>query len=147
LTDKLTGLLANRYIHTYKLVKAFIVHNFVFLFISLEFADESKVKEIVKKYSSFVGSNIELNGTKSNDLRPVWLMDPKEVDDRTHEDFYRFVANSYDKPRFTFHFRCQPNKTSYRLHRRRVKISWPACTLVGFSVLLIFASKARILLS
>ncbi len=35
-----------------------------------EFADETKVKEIVKKYSSFVGSAISLNGTKSNDLRP-----------------------------------------------------------------------------
>lgn len=32
-------------------------------------------------------------------------MDPKEVDVGTHEDFYRFVANAYDKPRFTFHFR------------------------------------------
>ena len=28
------------------------------------------MKEIVKKYSSFVGSAISLNGTKSNDLRP-----------------------------------------------------------------------------
>ena len=37
---------------------------------SLEFADETKVREIVKKYSSFVGSSIALNGTKSNDLRP-----------------------------------------------------------------------------
>ncbi len=32
-------------------------------------------------------------------------MDPKEVEADTHEDFYRFVANAYDKPRFTFHFR------------------------------------------
>ena len=70
-----------------------------------EFADEVKVRDIVKKYSSFVGSSIALNGTKSNDLRPVWLMDPKEVELSTHEDFYRFVANAYDKPRFTFHFR------------------------------------------
>ncbi len=46
-------------------------HYFIAKFInSLEFADETKVREIVKKYSSFVGSSIALNGTKSNDLRP-----------------------------------------------------------------------------
>merc|ERR1719461_1802125 len=46
-----------------------------------------------------------LNGAKSNDLRPVWLMDPKKVEEATHEDFYRYVANAVDKPRFTHHFR------------------------------------------
>ena len=70
-----------------------------------EFSDENTVREIIKKYSSFVGSEVNLNGNKSNDLRPVWLMDPKEVEPETHEDFYRYVANSFDKPRFVHHFR------------------------------------------
>merc|ERR1712223_1828103 len=70
-----------------------------------EFSDEANVREIIKKFSSFVGSNVTLNGAKSNDLRPVWLMDPKEVEPETHEDFYRYIANAVDKPRFTHHFR------------------------------------------
>ena len=70
-----------------------------------EFSDETQVKEVIKKFSSFVGSTLTLNGTKANDLRPVWLMDPKEVDVDTHEDFYRYVANAVDKPRFVHHFR------------------------------------------
>ena len=70
-----------------------------------EFSDEANVREIIKKFSSFVGSNVTLNGAKSNDLRPVWLMDPKEVEAETHEDFYRYIANAVDKPRFTHHFR------------------------------------------
>ena len=70
-----------------------------------EFSDEANVREIIKKFSSFVGSSVMLNGAKSNDLRPVWLMDPKEVEEATHEDFYRYVANAVDKPRFTHHFR------------------------------------------
>jgi len=70
-----------------------------------EFADENTVRDIIKKYSSFVGSQVQLNGNKSNDLRPVWLMDPKEVDSETHEDFYRYVSNGFDKPRFVHHFR------------------------------------------
>lgn len=70
-----------------------------------QFSDENAVRDIIKKYSSFVGSPLELNGIRSNDLRPVWLMDPKQVDQEVHEDFYRYVANAVDKPRFVHHFR------------------------------------------
>jgi len=70
-----------------------------------EFADETNVKDIIKKYSNFVGSDVTLNGNKTNQLRPVWLMDPKEIDEDTHADFYRYVANAFDKPRFTLHYR------------------------------------------
>ena len=44
-----------------------------------EFADETTVRDIVKKYSNFVGTDVSLNGEKINTLQPVWLMDPKEV--------------------------------------------------------------------
>jgi len=70
-----------------------------------EFADENIVKDVIKKYSNFVGSDLSVNGTKTNQLKPVWLMDPKEVDTELHEDFYRFVGNTFDKPRFTLHYR------------------------------------------
>ncbi len=73
----------------------------------VEFADETTVRDIIKKYSSFVGSSLELNGTKANDLRPVWLMDPKSVEAEMHEDFYRYVSNAFDKPRFVHHFRAE----------------------------------------
>ena len=130
------------------------------------------MRDIIKKYSSFVGSNVQLNGQTSGlsadtillfafyidfpndsslerilflkccsgtseihgrcacetliqdckrltehvwvsdltcrtlaDLKPVWLMDPKEVDSDTHEDFYRHVSGAFDKPRFVHHFR------------------------------------------
>ena len=32
-------------------------------------------------------------------------MDPKEVLEETHHDFYRYISNAFDKPRFTYHFR------------------------------------------
>lgn len=70
-----------------------------------EFADETVVRDVIKKYSSFVGCPVNLNGAKSNELRPVWLMDPKEVTLELHEDFYRYISNSFDKPRFIQHFR------------------------------------------
>ena len=70
-----------------------------------EFSDESHVKDIIKKYSNFVGSDVNLNNTKVNQLKPTWLMDPKEVDEETHADFYRYISNAFDKPRFTLHYR------------------------------------------
>jgi len=70
-----------------------------------EFCDETNVRDIIKKYSNFVGSDVTLNGEKTNQLKPVWLMDPKEIDTETHEEFYKYVANAFDKPRFTLHYR------------------------------------------
>nr|CAD7610921.1 unnamed protein product [Timema genevievae] len=32
-------------------------------------------------------------------------MDPKEVTPQMHDEFYRFVGNTFDKPRFTLHYR------------------------------------------
>merc|ERR1711884_88268 len=32
-------------------------------------------------------------------------MDPKQVDVETHEDFYRYIGQTHDKPRFVQHFR------------------------------------------
>ncbi|CAF4954977.1 unnamed protein product [Pieris macdunnoughi] len=70
-----------------------------------EFADEEKVKTIIMKYSNFIGSPIYLNDTQVNSIKPLWLMDPKEVTHEQHIEFYRFVGNSYDKPRYTLHYK------------------------------------------
>ncbi|KAK7076997.1 TNF receptor-associated protein 1, mitochondrial [Halocaridina rubra] len=70
-----------------------------------EFADEQTVKGVIRKYSSFVGSPIEVNGEQANSIQPLWLMDPKEVSAEQHDEFYRYVSSSYDKPRFTLHYR------------------------------------------
>ncbi|CAG0892368.1 unnamed protein product [Darwinula stevensoni] len=72
---------------------------------SLEFADEDRIKEVIRKYSNFVGNPIFLNGKQVNTIQAVWLMDPKDVSEEMHEEFYRFVGNSYDRPRFTLHYR------------------------------------------
>jgi len=70
-----------------------------------EYSDENLVKEVLKKYSSFVGSVVEVNGERVNAFQPLWMLDPKEVDEQQHADFYRFIGSSYDSPRFTLHYR------------------------------------------
>lgn len=32
-------------------------------------------------------------------------MEPKEVTNEQHVEFYKFISNAYDKPRFTLHYK------------------------------------------
>ncbi|XP_028841234.1 heat shock protein 75 kDa, mitochondrial [Denticeps clupeoides] len=70
-----------------------------------EFSSEDRVKEVINKYSNFVTFPVFLNGRRVNTLQALWTLDPKEVSDWQHEEFYRYVAQAYDKPRYTLHYR------------------------------------------
>uniref|UniRef100_A0AAV2KFG5 TNF receptor-associated protein 1 n=1 Tax=Knipowitschia caucasica TaxID=637954 RepID=A0AAV2KFG5_KNICA len=70
-----------------------------------EFSQEDRVKEVVTKYSNFVSFPIFLNGRRLNTLQALWMMEPKEISEWQHEEFYRYVAQTYDKPRYTLHYR------------------------------------------
>ncbi|XP_038055297.1 heat shock protein 75 kDa, mitochondrial-like [Patiria miniata] len=70
------------------------------------FAMEADVKDIISKHSTFVGMPIFLNGKQMNTTQALWTKDPREVSDQQHEDFYQFLThNSYDKPRYTLHYK------------------------------------------
>ncbi|XP_026746998.1 heat shock protein 75 kDa, mitochondrial [Trichoplusia ni] len=70
-----------------------------------EFADDDTVQNIIKKYSNFVSSPIFLNETQVNSIKPLWLMEPKEVTMEQHIEFYKYISQAYDKPRFTLHYK------------------------------------------
>uniref|UniRef100_A0A6Q2Y6T5 Heat shock protein 75 kDa, mitochondrial n=1 Tax=Esox lucius TaxID=8010 RepID=A0A6Q2Y6T5_ESOLU len=70
-----------------------------------EFSTEDRVKEVVTKYSNFVSFPIFLNGRRLNTLQALWTMEPKSISEWQHQEFYRYVAQSYDKPRYTLHYR------------------------------------------
>uniref|UniRef100_A0A1B6FTU8 Heat shock protein 75 kDa, mitochondrial n=1 Tax=Cuerna arida TaxID=1464854 RepID=A0A1B6FTU8_9HEMI len=72
---------------------------------SREFSDEQTVKDVIQKYSNFVGSPIYVNGTQINTIQPLWVMDPKQVTPEMYTEFYRFVGNTYDSPRFVLHYK------------------------------------------
>ncbi|XP_072337497.1 heat shock protein 75 kDa, mitochondrial [Scyliorhinus torazame] len=70
-----------------------------------EFVNEDRIREVVNKYSNFVSFPIYLNGRRLNTLQALWMMDPKEISEWQHEEFYRYVAKAYDKPRYILHYR------------------------------------------
>jgi TNF receptor-associated protein 1 len=66
---------------------------------------ETKIQEILTKYSNFVQFPILLNGNRVNTVQAVWGMDPKQVDRETYVDFYKYVAQAIDDPLDILHFR------------------------------------------
>lgn len=70
-----------------------------------EFSSEDRVKEVVTKYSNFVSFPVFLNGRRLNTLQALWMLEPRDISDWQHEEFYRYVAQAYDQPRYTLHYR------------------------------------------
>lgn len=71
---------------------------------SHEFAKASRIKEILAKYSNFVGFPIHLNGERVNTVEALWLKNKSEVNEDQYKEFYKFATHSYDDPFYTIHF-------------------------------------------
>jgi len=69
-----------------------------------EFASESKVKEVVKKYSNFVAHPILLGDERINTVQALWARTPKDVTEEEHKEFFKFVSGSFGDPAFYSHF-------------------------------------------
>lgn len=69
-----------------------------------DFANASKVEEILKRYSSFVPVSINLNGKKLETVEALWMRNKAEITDEEYTEFYKFQANAFDDPQYTLHF-------------------------------------------
>ncbi|KAI1320097.1 TNF receptor-associated protein 1, mitochondrial [Mortierella claussenii] len=65
-----------------------------------EYAKESLVENIIKKYSNFVDYPVHLNNKKVNAVQPLWTKDKSEISEQDHIEFYRYVAGAWDNPQF-----------------------------------------------
>ncbi|KAI7854223.1 Hsp90 protein-domain-containing protein, partial [Circinella umbellata] len=64
-----------------------------------------EVDAIIKKYSNFVGFPIYLNDQEVNTVEPLWTKEKNSVTADQHREFYRFIANAWDDPQYTLHFK------------------------------------------
>jgi TNF receptor-associated protein 1 len=69
-----------------------------------EFAQEWRIKEILERYSAFVGFPIHLNGKRINTVQALWLRSKSEVKDEEYTEFYKFQCHASDEPRLRLHF-------------------------------------------
>lgn len=63
-----------------------------------DFAEEWKVKEVIKKYSNFVGFPIYLGKERINNLEALWRKSKDDIKPEELEDFYKFIANDSNPP-------------------------------------------------
>lgn len=69
-----------------------------------DFAGEDRIREILKRYSSFVSFPIKLNGEKVNTVQAIWTRGKNEIKPEEYTEFYKFQADAFDEPRYTLHF-------------------------------------------
>lgn len=69
-----------------------------------EFAKPETVKRVIKQYSSFVPYPVSVNGEKVNTVEALWTKNKNEISEEEYNEFYKFIANAYDEPRFRLHF-------------------------------------------
>ncbi|CAJ1966148.1 unnamed protein product [Cylindrotheca closterium] len=68
---------------------------------------ESKITEVLNKYSNFVQFPIFINGNRVNSVQAVWGLDPREVEYDTYVEFYKYIAQAIDDPLDILHFRAE----------------------------------------
>ncbi|MFA6961481.1 MAG: molecular chaperone HtpG [Opitutaceae bacterium] len=69
-----------------------------------DYATESRVKEILERYSAFVSFPINLDGKHINTVQAIWLRSKNEITDEQYTEFYKFQSHAYDEPRLRLHF-------------------------------------------
>jgi len=69
-----------------------------------DFAQESTVERIIKRYSSFVPFPIELNGKRLNTVQAIWARNKNEIKDEEYNEFYTFIGHDHEKPLLRLHF-------------------------------------------
>jgi len=69
-----------------------------------KFASRYAVESNLRKYSSFVGFPVSVDGERANTIEALWTKGKNEVTQEQHNDFFRFIAQDFTDPRYTLHF-------------------------------------------
>jgi molecular chaperone HtpG len=62
-----------------------------------EFADDFRIKNVLKTYSGFVPHPIKVDGQVVNDQKPIWVEPKNQVTDEQHARFYQYLTHRTDE--------------------------------------------------
>ncbi|MFN7804299.1 MAG: molecular chaperone HtpG [Planctomycetaceae bacterium] len=69
-----------------------------------EFLDPSRLKHVVRRYSTFVPFPILLEGAVLNEQKPIWVEPKSQVSDDQHNAFYQWLTHrTEEKPLWRLH--------------------------------------------
>ena len=68
------------------------------------YSEKWAIESNIRKYSNFVGFPILVDGDRVNTIDAVWLKSKNEVMEEQHSEFYKYISQGFDEPRFTLHY-------------------------------------------
>ncbi|MDE2995723.1 MAG: molecular chaperone HtpG [Bacteroidota bacterium] len=63
-----------------------------------EFAEEWRIKSIIRKYSNFVDFPVFVEGERVNTVDALWHKSKSDITDEQLTEFYKFMSNDTDEP-------------------------------------------------
>ena len=63
-----------------------------------EFAEETRVRSIIRKYSNFVDFPIRLGSDQVNTLKALWKKRKEDITEDERNEFYKFVTGDFAEP-------------------------------------------------
>ncbi|TBV79411.1 MAG: molecular chaperone HtpG [Desulfobulbaceae bacterium] len=69
-----------------------------------EFATEERIKQIIRRYSSFVPFPIKVAEETVNTVQAIWTRNKNEIKEEEYQEFYKYIANAFDQPLAHLHF-------------------------------------------
>jgi len=78
-----------------------------------DFADAALLKRLVKRYSDFVPTPIELAGETLNSMTPLWTKPAKDITPEEHAGFYRRLARESEAPLESIRFSAEGASLRY----------------------------------
>ncbi len=68
-----------------------------------EMLEDSRIREIIKKYCNFLPVPIYLDQTIENDQHPLWIKSPQDCSDDDYKEFYKKLFPMDEEPHFWVH--------------------------------------------
>jgi len=69
-----------------------------------DYAVKFTVERIVRQYSAFVPFPIKVEGKTVNTVQALWTRSKSEIGEDEYKEFYKFIGNAMDEPRYRLHF-------------------------------------------
>jgi molecular chaperone HtpG len=70
-----------------------------------DYADEWKIREIVKRYSDFIAWPIRFNDQVLNSMKALWARSRDEVDAAEYHEFYKHISHDWTDPLEIIHMK------------------------------------------
>jgi len=88
--------------------------SFTFKDSAKEFTEESRIKQIIKKYSNFADFPIFVGKDKVNTVEALWRKRENEVNGAQRNEFYKFITNDYEDPLSYLHLSIEGAEVEFK---------------------------------